>query len=44
MLAPFKESYDKPRHYTKKQRYYFAKKVHIVKTMFLPVVMYECES
>ena len=30
---------------TKKQRHYFATtKVHLVKTMVLPVVMYECES
>ena len=44
MLAPWKKNYDKPRQYIKKQRYYFAKKVHIVKTMFFPVVMYKCES
>ena len=28
----------------KKQRYYFADKVHIVKAMVFPVVMYGCES
>ena len=29
----------------KKQRYYFATKVHLVKAMaFFPVVMYGCES
>ena len=27
-----------------KQRHYFAKKVHLVKAMVFPVVMYECES
>ena len=26
MLAPWKESYDKPRQYIKKQRYHFANK------------------
>ena len=44
MLAPWKKSYDKPRRHIKKQRHYFAKKVHIVKTMVFPVVMYGCES
>ena len=28
----------------KKQRHHFAKKVHLVKAMISPVVMYECES
>ena len=28
----------------KKQRYYFANKVHLVKVMVFPVVMYRCES
>ena len=28
----------------KKQRHYFATKVHLVKAMFFPVVMYGCES
>ena len=44
MLTPWKESYDQPRQHTKKQRYYFATKVHLVKTMVFPVVMYGCES
>ena len=44
MLVPCKKSYGQPRQHIKKQRYYFAKKVHIVKTMFFPVVMYKCES
>ena len=43
MLAPWKKSYDQPRWHIKKQRHYLAKKVHIVKTMFIPVVMYGCE-
>ena len=44
MLAPWKKSYDKPRLYIKKQRHYFADKVHIVKAMVFPVVMYGYES
>ena len=44
MLAPWKESYDQPRQHIKKQWYYFANKVHLVKAMVFPVVMYECES
>ena len=44
-LAPWKKSYDKPRQCFKKQRHYFADKVHKVKTpTVFPVVMYECES
>ena len=44
MLAPWKKSYDKPRQHIKKQRHYFATKVHLVKAMVFPVVMYGCES
>ena len=44
MLAPRKESYDKPRQCIKKQRHYGADKVHLVKAMVFPVVMYGCES
>ena len=45
MLAPWKKSYDQDRQHIKKQRHYFAKKkVHIVKAMVFPVVMYGCES
>ena len=43
-LTPWKESFDQPRQYIKKQRHYFAKKVHIVKAMVSPVVMYGCKS
>ena len=43
MLAPWKKSYDQPRHHIKKQRHYFATKVHLVKAMVFPVVMYRCE-
>ena len=44
MLAAWTKSYDHPRHYTKEQRHYFANKVHLVKAMVFPVVMYGCES
>ena len=44
MLAPWKKSYDQPRQHIKKQRHYFANKVHLVKAMVFPVVMYGCES
>ena len=44
MLAPWKKSYDQPRQHMKKQRHYFANKVHLVKAMVFPVVMYGCES
>ena len=44
MFAPWKKIYDQPLQHIKKQRYYFAKKVHLVKAMVFPVVMYECES
>ena len=43
-LAPWKKSYDQPRQYIKKQRHYFGNKVHLVKAMVFPVVMYGCES
>ena len=36
--------YDQPKQHIKKQRNYFANKVHLVKTMVFPVVMYGCES
>ena len=43
-LTLWKESYDQPRQHIKKQRHYFANKVHLVKAMVFPVVMYGCES
>ena len=43
-LAPWKKKYDQPRQHIKKQRHYFANKVHLVKAMVFPVVMYGCES
>ena len=39
-----KKSYEQPRQHIKKQRHYFAKKVHLIKAMVFPVVMYGCES
>ena len=33
-----------PRHHFKKQRHYFATKIHLIKAMVFPVVMYGCES
>ena len=44
MPAPLKKSYDQPRQPIKKQTHYFFNKVHLVKAMVFPVVMYGCES
>ena len=44
MLAPWKKSYDQPRQHIKKQRHYFANKVHLVKAMVFSLVVYGCES
>ena len=38
------EKLDQPRQYIKKQNYYFADKVCLVKAIVFPVVMYGCES
>ena len=35
---------DQPKQHIKKQGHYFANKVHLVKAMVFPVVMYGCES
>ena len=43
-VAPWKKSYDQLGQHIKKQRHYFANKVHLVKAMVFPVVMYGCES
>ena len=40
MPAPWKENYDKPRQYIKKQRHHFANKGLLVEAMFFPVVPY----
>ena len=44
MLASRKESYDQPRQHIKKQNIILPIKVHLVKAMVFPVVMYGCES
>ena len=44
MLTPWRKSYYQPRQHVKKQRHYFATKVHLVKAMVFPVVMYGCDS
>ena len=41
---PWKKSYDQHRQHIKKQRHYFANKVHLVKAMVFPVVRYGCET
>ena len=44
MLTPWKKSYDQPRQHIIKPRHHLANKVHLVKAMFFPVVMYGCEN
>ena len=44
MLTPWKKSYDKPRQCIKQQKITWPAKVHRVKAMAFPVVMYGCES
>ena len=44
MLAPWKESYDKPRQHIRKQRYHFANKGLYSQPMVFPVVMFGCEN
>ena len=45
MLAPWKESYDQPRQHIKKQTFVtLPVKVHLVKAIVFPVVMYGYES
>ena len=43
-VAFWEKSYIQPRQHIKKQRHFFANKVHLVKAMFFSVVMYACES
>ena len=38
------DGYDKPRKYIQKQRHHLLTKVHTVKAIVFPVVMYGCES
>ena len=44
MLAPWKESYDKPRQHVKNRDITLPTKVHIVKAMLFPAFMYGCEG
>ena len=44
MLAPYKKSYDQPRQILKIRDITLPTKVHLVKAMAFPVVMYGCES
>ena len=44
MLAPWKNSYDKPRQCIKKQRHHFVDKGPYSQTMVFPAVMYGYES
>ena len=44
MLAPWKKSYDKPRRVLKSRDITLPTKVHIAKTIVLPVIMYRCET
>ena len=44
MLAPWKKSCDQPRQHIKSRDITLPKKVHLVKAMVFPVVMYGCES
>ena len=44
MLAPWKKSYDQPRQHIKNRDITLPTKVHLVKAMAFPVVMYRCES
>ena len=43
-LTPWKESYDQPRQHIKSRDVTLRTKVHLVKAMVFPVVMYGCES
>ena len=42
--TPWKESYDQPRQHIKSRDVTLPTKVHLVKAMVFPVVMYGCES
>ena len=44
MIAPWKESYDQRRQHIKSRDITLSTKVHLVKTVVFPVVMYGCES
>ena len=44
MLAPWKKSHDQPRLHIKNRDITLSTKVHLVKAMVFPVVLYGCES
>ena len=44
MLAPWKESYDQPRQHIENRDISLSTKVHLVKAMVFPAVMYGYES
>ena len=44
MLASWKKSYDQPRQHIKSRDITLLTKVHLVKPMVFPVVMYGCET
>ena len=44
MLVPWKKRYNQTRQHIKNQRHYYANKVHLVKAMAFPILMYGCES
>ena len=44
MPAPWKKSYDQPRQHIKSRDIILPRKVHLIKAMVFPVVMYTCES
>ena len=44
MFAPWKKSYDQPTQHIKKQRLTLPTKVHLVKAIVFPTVMYGCET
>ena len=44
MLIPWKKSYDQPRQFIKIRDITLPTKVHLVKAMVSPVVMYGCDS
>ena len=44
MHAPLKENYDQPRQHIRSRDITLSTKVHLVKAMVFPVVMYGCES
>ena len=43
-VAPWEKSYDKPIQHIKSGDITFPTKIHLVKAMVFPVVMYGCES